>query len=60
MNTAFYDFVMFPPTKASYVESAREAFESYNSAQKKLLDNVSNALKYIPTSQLSRKHPRQD
>ena len=38
----------------------KRTFESYELTKKKLLNNVSNALKYITTSPCSRKRPRQD
>ena len=47
-------------SKGFICTKCKRGFESYELSKKKLLDNASNALKYMATSQCSRKRPRQE
>ena len=47
-------------SKGFIFTKCKRGFESYELSKEKLLDNASNALKYMATSQCSRKRPRQE
>ena len=47
-------------SKGFICTKCKRGFESYELSKKKLLDNASNALKYMATSQCSCKCPRQE
>ena len=47
-------------SKGFICTKCKRGFESYELSKEKLLDNASNALKYMATSQCSRERPRQE